>query len=106
MMIPDRARDRDWEGTLATAVFIAAYATIATVVGMAYFVRRRWDLFFDTHAIGGEAREVLLLHLMLGAAAIGAAWPVGVVFGAYVAVAGRSRPVGHDQGPPKGAPAL
>lgn len=85
---------------MATAVFIAAYAAIATVVGMAYFVRCRWTLFFDAHAIGGEAREVLLLHLMLGAAAIGAAWPVGIVFGIYAAVAGRCA------GPPKGAPAL
>ena len=65
---------------MATAAFIAIYAIIATAVGMAYFTHRRWDGFFDEHAIHGAAREALTLHLMLGAAALGAAWPVGAVF--------------------------
>ena len=68
---------------MTTAAFIAIYAIMATAVGMAYFTHRRWDTFFDAHAIRGEAREVLTLHLMLGAAAVGAAWPVGIVFMLY-----------------------
>lgn len=74
---------------MATAVFIAMYAIIATAVGMAYFTHRRWDSFFDEHAIHGAARETLTLHLMLGAAALGAAWPVGVVFMLYGMLAPR-----------------
>ena len=77
---------------MTTAGFIAVYAIIATVVGMAYFVHRRWDAFFDRHAIHGQARETLLLHLMLGAAAIGAAWPVGIVFALYCTLCVRNRP--------------
>ena len=91
---------------MTTTVFIAAYATIATVVGMAYFTYLRWDVFFETHAIGAEAREVLLLHLMLGAAAIGAAWPVGILFAIYAALAGRLRPGAKGQGSQNRAPVL
>jgi hypothetical protein len=74
---------------MATAAFIAIYAIIATAVGMAYFTHRRWDAFFDEHAIHGTARDALTLHLMLGAAALGAAWPVGVVFMLYGMLAPR-----------------
>jgi hypothetical protein len=81
---------------MTTAGFIAVYAIIATVVGMAYFAHRRWDGFFDRHAIHGEARETLVLHLMLGAAAIGAAWPVGIVFALYCALRTRLRPAGEQ----------
>jgi hypothetical protein len=77
---------------MTTAAFIAVYAIIATAVGMAYFTHRRWDAFFDAHAIRGETREVLTLHLMLGAAAVGAAWPVGIVFVLYGVLAPRLGP--------------
>jgi hypothetical protein len=76
-----------------------------TGVGMAYFARCRWESFLDAHAIGGEAREVLLLHLMLGAAAVGAAWPVGILFLVYAALDRRSRPGEEDRGR-KQAPVL
>ena len=79
---------------MTTAAFIAVYAIIATAVGMAYFAHRRWDAFFEHHAIRGEAREMLVLHLMLGAAAIGAAWPVGIAFALYGALRTRSRRTG------------
>jgi hypothetical protein len=49
---------------------------------------------------------VLLLHLVLGAAAIGAAWPVGTLFAIYAALDGRLRPGARDRGPPKRAPVL
>ena len=75
---------------MTTVIFVAVYAIIATAVGMAYFTHRRWDAFFDAHAIHDEARETLTLHLMLGAAAAGAAWPVGVVFLLYCMLAPRS----------------
>jgi hypothetical protein len=68
---------------MENAAFVAAYAVIATTVGMAYFLYWRWDQFFEQHAIRGAPRERLLLHLMLGAAALGAAWPVGIVFALY-----------------------
>jgi hypothetical protein len=71
------------EAKMTTAVFVAAYTIIATAVGMAYFTHRRWDAFFDAHAIHGEAREALTLHLVFGAAALGSAWPVGVIFLLY-----------------------
>jgi hypothetical protein len=74
---------------MATAAFVAVYAIMATAVGMTYFTHCRWDAFFDTHAIRGEAREALTLHLMLGAAAIGAAWPVGIIFVLYGLLAPR-----------------
>ena len=76
---------------MTTAGFVAVYAIVATAVGMTYFAMRRWDDFFDHHAIDGEARETLTLHLMLGAAAIGAAWPVGIVFALYGALRPRLR---------------
>jgi len=82
---------------MTTAGFIAVYAIVATVVGMAYFAHCRWDAFFDQHAIHGEAREALLFHLMLGAAAIGAAWPVGIVFALYGALRPRIRPAGDQR---------
>lgn len=74
---------------MTTAAFVAVYAIIATAVGMAYFTHRRWDAFFDAHGIRGEAREALTLHLMLGAAALGAAWPVGIVLVLYGVLAPR-----------------
>jgi hypothetical protein len=74
---------------MATAAFVAVYAIIASAVGMAYFAYCRWDVFLASHAIGGEARETLLLHLMLGAAAVGAAWPVGLVFLLYCVLSTR-----------------
>jgi hypothetical protein len=79
---------------MTTAAFVAVYAVIATAVGMAYFAHRRWDGFFDRHAIHGDARETLTLHLMIGAAAIGAAWPVGLVFALYGLLAPRIHPAG------------
>ncbi|HEX2115396.1 MAG TPA: hypothetical protein VHM01_13400 [Alphaproteobacteria bacterium] len=81
---------------MTTAGFIAVYAIIATVVGMAYFAHRRWDAFFDRHTIHGEARETLMLHLMLGAAAIGAAWPVGIVFALYCSLQRRLQAAGEQ----------
>lgn len=80
---------------MTTAGFIAVYAVIATAVGMTYFAMRRWDEFFDEHAIDGDARDTLTLHLMLGAAAIGAAWPVGIVFALYGTLRPRLRPSGE-----------
>jgi hypothetical protein len=77
---------------MSTAAFIAVYAIIATAVGMAYFTHRRWDAFFETHAIRGEAREMLLHHLVLGAAAVGAAWPAGIVFLLYCVALSRLQP--------------
>lgn len=91
---------------MTAAAFIATYAIVATAVGMAYFSYRRWGLFLDTHAIRGEAREVLMLHLMLGAAAVGAAWPVGVMFAAYAVLFGRSRAVEGDRRSAGRAPIL
>jgi hypothetical protein len=87
---------------MTTGVFIAVYAIMATAVGLAYFVRLQWDEFFDRNAIRGEAREVLTLHLLIGAAAVGAAWPVAIVFalyGVYATHAKRStgRPVGRAE---------
>jgi len=84
-------RDGGLGTDMASAAFVAAYAAIATAVGMAYFLYRRWDRFFEQHAIRGEAREALMLHLMLGAAAVGAAWPVGIVFALYCLAAQRLR---------------
>jgi hypothetical protein len=78
---------------MTTGVFIAVYAIVATATGFAYFARQQWHEFFDRNAIRGEARETLTLHLLIGAAAVGAAWPVAVVFalyGAYVTYAQRS----------------
>jgi hypothetical protein len=80
---------------MTTAGFVAVYAIIATAVGMTYFAMCRWEEFFDRHAIDGEARESLTLHLMLGAAAIGAAWPVGILFALYGALRPRVRPTGE-----------
>lgn len=77
--------------TLNSAIFIIAYAIISTTVGAAYFAYHRWESFLDTQGIRGETRATLLLHLMLGAAAIGAAWPVGIAFALYSAAAGRAR---------------
>ena len=74
---------------MTTAAFVAVYAIIASAVGMAYFSYCRWNAFLASHAIDGQAREALLLHLMLGAAAVGAAWPVGVVFLLYCVLAPR-----------------
>jgi hypothetical protein len=82
---------------MANAAFIAAYAAIATAVGMAYFLFCRWDQFFERNAIHDGARDALMLHLMLGAAAVGAAWPVGIVFALYSRVAPRFR--GSDAEP-------
>ena len=67
---------------MTTGVFIAVYAVVATAVGLAYFARQQWHDFFDRHAIRGDAREALTLHLLIGAAAVGAAWPVAIVFAA------------------------
>jgi len=78
---------------MTTGLFIAIYAAVATVIGFAYFARQQWHGFFDRNAIRGEAREVLTLHLLIGAAAVGAAWPVAIVFalyGAYTVHAKRS----------------
>ncbi len=78
---------------MTTGVFIAVYAVMATAVGLVYFTRQQWHEFFDRHAIRGETREILTLHLLVGAAAVGAAWPVAIVFalyGAYVTHAQRS----------------
>ena len=93
---------------MTDAAFIAAYAAIATAVGMAYFLYRRWDQFFEHYAIDGEARETLMLHLVLGAAAVGAAWPVGIVFLLYCLVAERRRPAhsAPSDRQPKRAPLL
>ena len=74
---------------MTTIAFIAVYAIIATAVGMAYFTYHRWEHVLDARGIRGETREVMLLHLMLGAAAIGAAWPVGIVLALYAVAAGR-----------------
>lgn len=72
---------------MTTGVFIAVYAVVATAVGLAYFTRQQWHDFFDRHAIRGDAREALTLHLLIGAAAVGAAWPVAIVFALYGAYA-------------------
>lgn len=68
---------------MTTGFFIAVYAIIATAVGMAYFAQQRWHAFFDRHGISGDARDSLALHLLIGAAAIGAAWPVAIIFALY-----------------------
>jgi hypothetical protein len=86
---------------MANAAFIVAYAVIATAVGMAYFLSCRWDHFFEQHAIRGDARDALMLHLMIGAAAVGAAWPVGIIFALYSGVAQRFR--GSDAQPERRA---
>lgn len=70
---------------MTTGLFIGAYAVIATVVGMAYFTHQQWHDFFDRHGADREIRETLMLHLSIGAAAIGAAWPVAAVFILYAA---------------------
>jgi hypothetical protein len=64
-------------------VFIATYAFIAVAVGWLYFARQNWPEFFRRHAIRDSARDPLTLHLMIGAAAVGAAWPVAIVFVLY-----------------------
>jgi hypothetical protein len=89
---------------MTTAAFIAVYAIVATAVGMAYFAHCHWDAFFDTHAIRGEAREMLLHHLVLGAAAVGAAWPVCFVFLLYCVTLSRLQPGGERSA--KRAPVL
>ncbi len=68
---------------MTTGVFIAVYAIVATAVGLTYFTRQQWPEFLDRHAIRGEARDVLTLHLLIDAAAVGAAWPVAIVFALY-----------------------
>ena len=68
---------------MTTGVFIAVYATVATAIGLAYFSLQQWHEFFDRKGIRGEAREILTLHLLIGAAAVGAAWPVAIVFALY-----------------------
>jgi hypothetical protein len=76
---------------MTTGVFIAVYAVMATMVGMAYFAYQHWGDFFDQHDIRGEARETLALHLLIGAAAVGAAWPVAMAFALYGACATYAR---------------
>jgi hypothetical protein len=76
---------------MTTGVFIAVYTAVATAVGLTYFMRQQWHDFFDRHAIRGDAREVLTLHLLIGAAAVGAAWPVAIVFALYGLWAGHAR---------------
>lgn len=65
------------------AAFVALYATIATAVGWIYFTQLQWPAFFDRNRLSEEARETLTLHLMIGAAAVGAAWPAALIFGLY-----------------------
>ena len=77
---------------MAAGVFVAAYALIACAVGWFYFTRQQWPDFYDRHGIEDAAREPLTLHLMIGAAAVGAAWPVAAVFalfGAYMTLSRR-----------------
>jgi hypothetical protein len=76
-------RRKGRRGGMTMGMFIAVYAVVATAIGLAYFARQQWHDFFDRHAIRGEAREALTLHLLIGAAAVGAAWPVAVVFALY-----------------------
>jgi hypothetical protein len=76
---------------MTTGLFIAVYATVATAIGFAYFARQQWHDFFDRNTIRGEAREVLTLHLLIGAAAVGAAWPVAIVFALYGAYAAHAK---------------
>lgn len=64
-------------------LFVAIYAFIACGVGWFYFMRQQWPEFFERHGIDDAAREPLVLHLTIGAAAVGAAWPVAVVFAIY-----------------------
>jgi hypothetical protein len=68
---------------MAAGVFIAVYALVACGVGWLYFARQQWPEFFERHAIGHSARESLTLHLTIGAAAVGAAWPVALVYALY-----------------------
>jgi hypothetical protein len=79
---------------MSGTVFVAVYAITGTVVGLAYFTLQQWDAFFARHAIGEPAREHLRLHLMIGAAGVGAAWPVALVFALYGALAPRMRRAG------------
>lgn len=76
---------------MTMGVFVAVYAIMATAIGLAYFSRQQWHEFFDRNAIRSEAREVLTLHLLIGAAAVGAAWPVAIVFALYGAYATHSK---------------
>lgn len=68
---------------LMTWLFVAIYALIASGVGLFYFMHQQWPEFFERHRIDEQAREPLILHLTIGAAAVGAAWPVAAVFALY-----------------------
>lgn len=83
---------------MTTAAFIAIYAIVAIAVGMAYFLRQQWQEFFDSNRLHGDARERLTLHLMIGAAGVGAAWPVAIVFATYGLCAMRMRRIAERAG--------
>ncbi len=68
---------------LTTGLFVVIYALIASVAGWFYFMHQQWPEFFERHGIDDPAREPLILHLTIGAAAVGAAWPVALVFVLY-----------------------
>lgn len=81
---------------MSGTVFVAVYAITGTIVGLSYFTHQQWDAFFTRHNIGEQACERLRLHLMIGAAGVGAAWPVALVFALYGVLAPRvRRPGGH-----------
>jgi hypothetical protein len=71
---------------MSGATFVALYAITGTIVGLSYFTHQRWDAFFARHSIEGEGRGTLRLHLTVGAAAVGAAWPVALLFALYAAL--------------------
>lgn len=87
---------------MTDAAFVAFYAIIATAVGWIYFTQQQWPEFFDRNRLPADAQETLTLHLVIGAAAIGAAWPVALIFGLYGAYATLARRIGNG---PAEAPA-